>query len=287
MLILASRAAVGQPVDPVPGLLAQLAGPTVQGRYVAFYALLRIAPIQSTSVGPDAIPAQVVSLLSAYPADAPQIVSGLNVLLITETADTTLGSLTNSAEDETGGDFYGDVVDAVASLSNSSAIPALIGAIATGAMATNALAGFGPASLDSVLPLIYSSNVQLRDAAAFTLMTMLNQQFSPLVRDPTSQSKIRAGLKLAVASFAPPSLYAYLQAPYQSTLTSMGPSIPGDLNGDGLVNCADLAIVKASFGKKVGQAGFDIRADVNGDGVVNILDLSAEARLMPAGTVCN
>ena len=43
---------------------------------------------------------------------------------------------------------------------------------------------------------------------------------------------------------------------------------------------------RASFGKKVGQAGFDIRADVNGDGVVNILDLSAEARLMPAGTVC-
>jgi hypothetical protein len=64
------------------------------------------------------------------------------------------------------------------------------------------------------------------------------------------------------------------------------PSIPGDLNGDGLVNCADLAIIKAAFGKKVGQVGFDFRADVNGDGVVNILDLSAEAKLMPAGTVC-
>jgi trimeric autotransporter adhesin len=56
---------------------------------------------------------------------------------------------------------------------------------------------------------------------------------------------------------------------------------------DGLVNCADLAIIKASFGKKIGQAGFDIRADVNGDGVVNVIDLSSEARLMPAGTVCN
>jgi CSLREA domain-containing protein len=60
----------------------------------------------------------------------------------------------------------------------------------------------------------------------------------------------------------------------------------GDLNGDGVVNCADLAIIKASFGKKAGQAGFDVRADMNGDGVVNIVDLSTEARLMPAGTVC-
>ena len=60
-----------------------------------------------------------------------------------------------------------------------------------------------------------------------------------------------------------------------------------DLNGDGMINCLDLAIVKASFGKSAGQAGFDPRADVNGDGVVNIIDLSTVARALPAGTVCN
>jgi hypothetical protein len=60
----------------------------------------------------------------------------------------------------------------------------------------------------------------------------------------------------------------------------------GDINGDGVVNCADLDIVKASFGKKVGQSGFDMRADVNDDGVVNILDLSFVAKKLPAGTVC-
>jgi Bacterial Ig-like domain (group 3)/Dockerin type I domain len=63
-------------------------------------------------------------------------------------------------------------------------------------------------------------------------------------------------------------------------------TLPGDLNGSGAVSCADLAIVKASFGKKTGQPGFDPRADVNGDGIVNILDLSAVARQLPAGTVC-
>jgi hypothetical protein len=62
--------------------------------------------------------------------------------------------------------------------------------------------------------------------------------------------------------------------------------VPGDLNGDGTVGCDDLAIVKASFGKKVGQVGFNPIADVNHDGVVNILDLSFVASRMPAGTKC-
>ncbi|MGH9733797.1 MAG: MBG domain-containing protein [Candidatus Acidiferrales bacterium] len=62
--------------------------------------------------------------------------------------------------------------------------------------------------------------------------------------------------------------------------------VRGDLNGDGVVDCADLNIVKASFGKKTGQAGFDARGDPNGDGIVNVIDLSAEAKLVPAGTTC-
>jgi hypothetical protein len=59
-----------------------------------------------------------------------------------------------------------------------------------------------------------------------------------------------------------------------------------DLNGDGVVNCADLAIVKASFGRKSGQPGFDPRADVNGDGVVDVKDLAAVSQQLPAGTTC-
>ena len=59
-----------------------------------------------------------------------------------------------------------------------------------------------------------------------------------------------------------------------------------DLNEDGVIDCADLAIVKASFGKKFGQIGFDPRADINGDGVVNIFDLSIVAKQLPAGKTC-
>jgi hypothetical protein len=63
-------------------------------------------------------------------------------------------------------------------------------------------------------------------------------------------------------------------------------AIPGDVNGDGVVNCLDLDLVKAAFGTKTGEAAFNPAADVNHDGVVNVLDLSFVARLVPAGTAC-
>lgn len=63
--------------------------------------------------------------------------------------------------------------------------------------------------------------------------------------------------------------------------------LSGDLNGDGVVDCADLAVVKASMGKRTGQPGFDPRADINNDGVVDIRDLSTEAQKIPAGVRCN
>jgi YVTN family beta-propeller protein len=62
--------------------------------------------------------------------------------------------------------------------------------------------------------------------------------------------------------------------------------LPGDLNTDGRVDCADLAIVKASFGRATGQQGFAVRADTNGDGIVDIRDLAFVARRLPAGTKC-
>ncbi|MBT9490894.1 MAG: hypothetical protein IV107_00780 [Paucibacter sp.] len=59
-----------------------------------------------------------------------------------------------------------------------------------------------------------------------------------------------------------------------------------DVNGDGSVNCDDLAIIKAAMGKRVGQPGFDPRADLNGDGVVNIRDLSAVSQILATGARC-
>jgi hypothetical protein len=60
-----------------------------------------------------------------------------------------------------------------------------------------------------------------------------------------------------------------------------------DLNGDGYVDCGDVAIVKASFGKKAGQTGFDPRADVNHDGVVDVRDLAAVTQKLMPGSSCH
>lgn len=62
----------------------------------------------------------------------------------------------------------------------------------------------------------------------------------------------------------------------------------GDLNGDGKVDCVDLAIVKsvATWGKKPGQAGFDGRADANRDGIVDIRDWTFVRSQAPTGMTC-
>jgi hypothetical protein len=65
------------------------------------------------------------------------------------------------------------------------------------------------------------------------------------------------------------------------------PLSKADVNGDGLVNCNDVAIVKASFGKRSGQPGFDARADVNKDGIVDVRDLAFVSQNLPAGTRCH
>lgn len=64
-------------------------------------------------------------------------------------------------------------------------------------------------------------------------------------------------------------------------------SVLGDVSGDGRVDCADVSLVKSSFGKRVGQAGFILAADLNNDGIVNILDLFIVSRQLPAGTTCH
>ncbi len=53
--------------------------------------------------------------------------------------------------------------------------------------------------------------------------------------------------------------------------------LPGDLNGDCVVDIKDAKIALNSYGKSAGNPGFDARADINHDGVVNILDMAIVA----------
>ncbi|RLI39315.1 hypothetical protein DRO69_14425, partial [Candidatus Bathyarchaeota archaeon] len=48
--------------------------------------------------------------------------------------------------------------------------------------------------------------------------------------------------------------------------------IPGDINGDGVVNYLDAILLGAAFGSKPGDPRWNPNADINGDETVNYLD---------------
>lgn len=83
------------------------------------------------------------------------------------------------------------------------------------------------------------------------------------------------------------SLSATITVPGQTITQSVRySSLGGDLNGDGRVDCADLEIVRAAFGKKLGQTGYDPVADTNLDGAVDVRDLAFVSQKLPTGTRC-
>lgn len=71
-------------------------------------------------------------------------------------------------------------------------------------------------------------------------------------------------------------LYAYDIAPY----------VPGDVDGDGQLACADVSAATASLWKRAGEAGYVRNADFDQDGVVEMRDVVAITRLLPAGVRC-
>ena len=60
----------------------------------------------------------------------------------------------------------------------------------------------------------------------------------------------------------------------------------GDVDGDGVVTCTDVAIIRAALGRRAGQPGFDARADLNRDGVIDVRDLASVIRQLAPGVVC-
>ncbi len=62
---------------------------------------------------------------------------------------------------------------------------------------------------------------------------------------------------------------------------------PGDANLDFKTDCGDLDAVKAAFGKVRGAPGYDAAIDLNGDGIINVKDLALVSSKLPASTKCN
>jgi hypothetical protein len=69
-------------------------------------------------------------------------------------------------------------------------------------------------------------------------------------------------------------------------VTSNSTSPPGDINGNGIVDCPDLVIVRATLGTNSSQPAWDARADVVVDNQIDVRDLAFVAQRLPAGTRC-
>jgi hypothetical protein len=61
---------------------------------------------------------------------------------------------------------------------------------------------------------------------------------------------------------------------------------PGDVNSNGAVDCADIGIVRAAFGRQAGAPGWDERADVDTDGIIDVRDLAFTSQRLQAGLRC-
>ena len=57
---------------------------------------------------------------------------------------------------------------------------------------------------------------------------------------------------------------------WQTTVDSIRLVLPGDINGDGIVNLLDVA----PFIDLLSQGGYNPAADINNDGVVDLLDVA-------------
>jgi hypothetical protein len=231
---------------------------------------------QTQSADPE-VRASAFDALEPYlfqsPVDPRAVTAVVNLLLLeTSSAD----AVDSDAE------YFSDLIVAVVNLDDPSTIPALVGVIESGNMVPRRLAQYGTAALDQVIVRATDQNWIVRKCVMITLTNMLSSTNLPLVSDQNSLQKIVETLSQGVLD----------SDPYVSESALVGLQLlpasknPADVNGDGVVNCVDLDLVKASFGKRTGQPGFDPRADINRDGIVNVLDLSAVAKQMPAGTVC-
>jgi hypothetical protein len=63
--------------------------------------------------------------------------------------------------------------------------------------------------------------------------------------------------------------------------------VPGDVDGDGIINCSDVVIVRSQLGKRSSDPGYDVRADVIRDNVVDLRDLAFVSQRLPQGMRCN
>jgi HEAT repeat protein len=229
-ILIAMLGTVSLAQDPVSILITQLQSSDPNVRMSAFYGLQTYGYASSDRVK--------VAIIDTLP---------------TETAFVKMQSSLSDAYST----YYGDLVAAVASLDDTRSITALLGVVNTGSIATSALAGFGKSALDPLLAMLDSEDPTIRAGIVMTLTQMLSPVNLANVNDSDTMARLAGAFDVASVD-----VNQYIRNAAVAGNSRLK-QVHGDLNEDGRTDCLDIAVVKASFGKKAGQAGFDARADVN------------------------
>jgi len=140
------------------------------------------------------------------------------------------------------------------------------------------------------IPITWSGTDAISGVASYSVFESVNGgPFTPYLQNTTETQTSFTGVRgntYAFISIATDGA-GNIEAEQPVSKATILFSLPGDVNGDGVVNCTDVDIVKAAFGAKIGQPAYSKEADTNNDGVVNILDLAFVTQNLPKGTVCH
>jgi hypothetical protein len=138
---------------------------------------------QKRSTGTDR-PAALTDFFKQHPGQADRIKLGLIQLLKADNIDFQSTAPGTCTEDDT--NHYAEVVNVVSSLEDERAIPALVGAMATGGMAQQAIFGYGDKALAPVLQQLKSSDPLVQSQALMMSFQLLAER-----GDPAAQAQIR------------------------------------------------------------------------------------------------
>jgi len=183
---------IPSPTAQLSDILARFRDSDLHKREAAFDDMMALmSDGQRQATEPDDA-AALTSFFKRHPEDADKVKLGLIQLLKADNTDFQDAAPGRYTEDDT--EHYAEVVNVVSSLNDERAIPALVGAMATGGMAQQSLLGEGDKAIGPVLAQLKSSDDMVRASALNMGIALLEQR-----NNPASNAQIKALIRSSLA----------------------------------------------------------------------------------------
>jgi hypothetical protein len=170
--------------DQLSSILVRMKDRDLHNREAAFNDMMAlISEGQKQATEPDRA-AALTSFFKQHPGQADRMKLGLIQLLKADNVDFQGAAPQTYTEDDM--EHYAEVVNVVSSLKDERAIPALVGAMATGGMAQQAIFDYGDKALAPVLERLKSSDALVQSQALMMSFALLAER-----GDAAAQAEIR------------------------------------------------------------------------------------------------